>query len=44
MEVDVQVLVGLREETGPYLPLTIRREGVFFPLVLMERVKLWLPM
>ena len=25
---------------GPYLPLTIRREGIFFPLVLMEQVKL----
>ena len=42
MEADVQGLVGLREETGPYLPLTIRREGIFFPLVLMEQVKLWL--
>lgn len=33
---------GPQGETGPYLPLTIRREGIFFPLVLMEQVKLWL--
>ena len=34
--------VGLREGPRPYLFLTIKREGVLFPLVLMEQMKLWL--